>query len=481
MKKLFIIIFLSVSLFFRAESQKISRFKILYTNDEHGWFEPVEDFSGAAGMLSLWNENENYQYRDSFLVLSGGDMWTGPAVSTWYKGLPMTQIMKKMDYDAASAGNHEFDFSQKILSKNIRKEGFPILAANITEKKTNKIPSYLQPYIILNVVDLKVGIIGLANLETPETTFPANVKDLNFADYKSTIEKWAPIVKEQGADIIIILGHLILEEQEELIETAKKFNIPIISGGHSHQRIIETVDGITYFQTGSKLRNYIKLDVEYNHETSKTTVKNIELIENKTNKRDAEVSKINDFWKHKAEAILSEKIGYCNQKIDADSYEMENLICDSWLYSFPDADISITNGGGIRQSILEGNITLETAIGVLPFNNTIFQLKLTGKQILDCTQNFCVGGFSLITKKMSDGTDFDENKIYTVLTTDYLYSVNATNFKKYDTKPYETGVLYRQPLIDWLKSIKSDSNNPLNKYLDSVPRITEQAKTGEFH
>ena len=62
------------------------RIVILYTNDEHGWMEPTATTGGAAGLMGLWRQQENYREDEPYLIISGGDMWTGPAISTWLKG-----------------------------------------------------------------------------------------------------------------------------------------------------------------------------------------------------------------------------------------------------------------------------------------------------------------------------------------------------------------------------------------------------------
>ena len=60
---------------------------VLYTNDEHGWMEGMSAGTGAAELLGIWQNEERYSPDDeSFIILSGGDMWTGPAISTWFDG-----------------------------------------------------------------------------------------------------------------------------------------------------------------------------------------------------------------------------------------------------------------------------------------------------------------------------------------------------------------------------------------------------------
>ena len=112
------------------------RIIILYTNDEHGWMEATDTHGGAAGMMGLWKNNEDYTETGPFLILSGGDMWTGPAISTWTKGESMVDVMNAINYDAAAIGNHEFDFKIEGLNQRIAQSDFSFLSANIRVKET---------------------------------------------------------------------------------------------------------------------------------------------------------------------------------------------------------------------------------------------------------------------------------------------------------------------------------------------------------
>lgn len=70
----------------QVKSDSVKRIIILYTNDEHGWMEPTENTGGAAGLMGLWKQNEDYSEEGPYLILSGGDNWSGPAISTWFEG-----------------------------------------------------------------------------------------------------------------------------------------------------------------------------------------------------------------------------------------------------------------------------------------------------------------------------------------------------------------------------------------------------------
>ena len=88
----------------------VENLTILYTNDEHGWMEGEEKGSGAANLLGLWRQKEGYDPQGDFLILSGGDNWTGPAISSWFKGQSMVEVMNDMGYAASTDDHHQSDF-----------------------------------------------------------------------------------------------------------------------------------------------------------------------------------------------------------------------------------------------------------------------------------------------------------------------------------------------------------------------------------
>lgn len=431
---------------------------ILYTNDEHGWLESDDTFGGAAGMYELWKTREGYNGADSFLIVSGGDMWTGPAISTWFQGESMIEVMNKMEYDVATIGNHEFDFKIEGLENNISGMNFPLIAANIRSKSTGEVASFTQPYVIKNVSGLKIAFIGLASESTPHSTFPTFVEDYDFTPYEDAIVEYVPVVKDLGAKIIIVVGHIGQGEMNQLAPVANSLGVSVITGGHSHQKVNTSVSGVRLIEVGSGLRNYGKVVINYNKTDQTTNIITAEIVENPpvtlvTN----EVQSIVEKWQAKAEEDLAMVIGYCDEEIRSNSTEMVNMVTDSWLFAYPQGQISMTNSGGIRQHILPGDITLSTIVGLLPFTNTIYELELTGSQVIDCLGNLVIGGMTAVGGGyyLSDGSPIEANTVYSVLTTDYLYTQPNSKFAQYDPTPYNTSISYMQPTVDWIISKKA--------------------------
>ncbi|MFQ5922484.1 MAG: hypothetical protein ACE5M4_06535, partial [Anaerolineales bacterium] len=102
------------------QTETLRHLVVLYTNDEHGWMDSYQNAGGAAGMARLWRQREGLTEDGPFLVLSGGDMWTGPALSTVWEGESMADVMNAMAYDAAAIGNHDFDLGLEALRERGR-------------------------------------------------------------------------------------------------------------------------------------------------------------------------------------------------------------------------------------------------------------------------------------------------------------------------------------------------------------------------
>lgn len=442
------------------------RVTIFYTADEHGWFNDSEKADGAAALMHLWKSREGFTYEaDSFLVLSGGDMWTGSSVSTWFEGQSMYQVMQALGYDAAALGNHEFDFSLDTLKHRAKGSSFPYLAANMLNRK-GEIPCFMKPWHIVEANGIKVGLLGLANVETPHTTNSQAVKNMTFIPYEEAIDKYVPELKENGAEMIIILGHICKAEMEALVPQAVEHGIPLITGGHCHQQVLEENNGVLLIESESYLRSYVKVIIEHNTKDNSNEVLSYEIVKNVTDGRDAEIQDIVAYWEEEANKSLNIPIGFTTNTIPKNSKLMHQLVMKSWANSFPDVDITITNTGGIRQDIEAGSITMADILGLLPFNNGLVQLKVSGAEMNDFISRIPEMGENYLWGEMNASSSYDNNKSYTLLTTDFLYALEETQFKKYDSAPYFSGMVYREPSIQWIRSLNTNQGNPLEKYLE---------------
>ena len=225
-----------------ADAGSIRELTILYTNDEHGWMEGTAPDATAADLAGLWREEEGFDPNGPYLLLSGGDMWTGPAISTWFEGQSMVEVMNAMGYAAAAVGNHEFDFGLPALRNRAAAATFPFLSANIRTRSDNTTPTDqgIERFVVREVNGIQIGIIGLTTTLTPETTKPDNVAGFVFLDYETALREVVPEAIAAGAELIVVPGHVCQGELTRLARQIADLGVHFLGGGHCNELFAET-------------------------------------------------------------------------------------------------------------------------------------------------------------------------------------------------------------------------------------------------
>lgn len=466
-----------------ANHPAVKRLTILYTNDEHGWLEAQENrdkgtTGGAAEMLGLWQTREGYTPEGPFLILSGGDMWTGPAISTWFLGDPAVEAMNQMGYRAAAIGNHEFDFGLDVLRRHAQEADFPFLAANLVQKSTSEPPDFVRPYLVTEVAGVKVGLIGLATRSTPTTTNPKNVAGFDFLPYADALARYVPQVQAAGAEVIVVLAHVCGAEMRALAPRAGQLGVHVLTAGHCHEQTGDRLGGLPLIGAGQYLQAYARLPLAVDAATGRVTAGKPEVIRNTTGPggpTDAALAGRIAAWRAETEKALGEEIGYTKGGLAHRSTALLNLTMDAWLQAYPTADVAMSNLGGFRQGIGPGPITLGEIVGALPFDNQIVDVAVTGAQLkanLDCCASAVAGvtyrGGKLL---LADGAPVDPAATYHVLINDFMAAGGDRYlFKAQDPNPYFTAIDWRQPVVDYLKRLGTSQQDPLDSRLDTAPR-----------
>ncbi|MBN1259255.1 MAG: bifunctional metallophosphatase/5'-nucleotidase [Anaerolineae bacterium] len=455
---------------------------VLYTNDEHGWMASSGDAGGAAPLMGLWQAEEGYEIGGNILLLSGGDNWTGPALSTWFEGESMVEVMNAMGYHASAIGNHEFDFGLEILRERAAQAEFPYLAANIRDKTTGDLADIAIPYVVEDINGTKVGIIGLANTGTPDITMPLYVQNLEFIAYDEALAEYVPQAKADGAELLIVVGHICGNEMRSLAREAGKLGVALIGGGHCHERITGEASGVALVEAGANLESYARVVITF--DAASDTVLDVEtsVKANRDGTSVLAVAEIVDKWQGELDASLSYVIGYSQRGIGRHTPEMYNLVTGAWLAAYPSADVAMSNSGGFRQSLPKGEITLADVVGVLPFDNVLIDVTVTGKQLAEslefgrqtaASRAPAIAGLVREgdTFVFDDGSPLDPDGSYHILVNDFMYyGGDGYRFQDYDPDAYHTSIDWRQPVIDWIMALETSSEYPIEAYLDPVAR-----------
>lgn len=446
------------------------RMIIIYTNDEHGWIDSSSRSGGAAALFDAVRTEREGDTSAAFLILSGGDNWTGPAISTLTKGAPVVEAFNAIGYSASAIGNHEFDFGLETMRQNFSECSFPHLAANIRARADSSVPEFIKPYIIKEVKGIKFGIIGLTTLETPSVAMEKNVGPFVFLPYEAALAEFIPKMKKEGAQVLIAICHICSKElKQEYAALAESYGIDFLLGGHCHD-VLSSVGNTAVMETGNGLANYGFIAAEFNSSTGKVESKDLIIKKIGQGAPENPAKAIVRKWKAKTDALLGEKIGYAERNHDLYDFDVTRLILSSWLRAFPQAQIAMSNHRGFRQGIPQGDITVGTVYGILPFENDLYMVKLTGTQIVENIDKCGPDVFGLAKRSgkwyLSGGAELLPSATYRVVVNSFIYS-GGDKFviEKYDPAPVKSTVNSRAPFIDFLRETATTKERPIESLI----------------
>jgi 5'-nucleotidase len=224
---------------------------LLHTNDFHGRLETDYRFRGGSAYLArMVNDIRADVGDENVALLDAGDVYfAAPAISQLLMGESTIDIYNMIGYDAAAFGNHEFDKGQEELAARVAQSEFPWLGANVVLEGTDwDLPDWAQPYEILEVGGINLGVLGLAGQETPEVTLIGTTAGLVFKDLTETVLHYFDEVMAQ-ADALVVLVHMGTEDSgpydglktvaQALIDAGKPVDLMI--GGHQHQALFDPI------------------------------------------------------------------------------------------------------------------------------------------------------------------------------------------------------------------------------------------------
>lgn len=466
---------------------------ILTVNDFHGNVTEKGKEMGMAKMVGYVNDHK--AVNPNTLVVSAGDSYQGTAISNLTQGAPVSEMYKGMGVVASAVGNHEFDWGVERINTWSKDGGFPFLAANIVEKSTGEPVAWAKPYLIQEVAGKKIAFIGLTTVETAHATKAENVATLEFVDAGEAAAKWVEFLKagkaEEGTpDVILALTHISSYQRDGVVTGSSQKeleNITLVDGidgiitGHSHQRVAGTLNDVPVLQAYKNGRSVGKMSIVLNDDQSvkEVTVEIDNVYKNKNDrvitedeatkaaytKFDTDLSPILDKVVGKVDATME-------HSREANVTPLGNFTADI-MRKATGVQIGITNGGGLREPIPAGNVTMGTLYAVMPYDNTLVTMNVTGehlKAIIDHGINapdMGDGQFAglkvvidpskpyeskVISMSLEDGTPIEMDKTYSIVINDFMYPTGDKYDFKAATDVKDTFVPIRDELVNAFKN-----------------------------
>ncbi|MCL2196920.1 MAG: 5'-nucleotidase C-terminal domain-containing protein [Treponema sp.] len=424
---------------------------LLHTNDFHGALLPNSGRGGLANVAAFIKAVRSVN--PNVLLVDSGDFSTGSALSNMFNAEPVILGYNMMGYDAMTFGNHEFDGSLNKLNEQIALADFRFISSNIKKQDGTYLGG--NRYIIKQYGNFTVGIFGITTLRTKIIASPD--KSLMFINEIEAANEVVNILRNiEKADIIIGLTHMgdVKETDEHITSSelaAEVKGIDIIVDAHSHSYFnMPKRIGDTYIVTANEWGKYIGYG-------------RILLINGKVEGfswapipigPDQDINDMLKKYIEKSDAELKTVIGtaketfmFGNRLPRYQETAIGNMISDANVWYFKNVsnqrvDFAFHNGGNIRAELPKGPITQEMLLTVLPFENYLYIVSMTGAQINELF-NFIAtipqgnggfpqfssdvrytidktGGKGVIKDLTIGGQKVDPNKVYRFCTNDYI-------------------------------------------------------------
>ena len=387
---------------------------ILYTNDVHTYIDKQSPKLTYAAIADL---KQSYQNAGKdVLLVDAGDHVQGTAYGSMDEGASIIKLMNAAGYDAATPGNHEFDYGMDRAKAIMKEADFPYLSCNWVDLRTGL--RVLPSVKVFVRGGRRIAFVGVTTPETFTKSTPAYFMDKAQRKYIYDIQggedgkKLYDAVQKAIdkakllADVVIGLGHLGVDPSsspwtsEEVIAHTSGFDAFI--DGHSHtvmeNKQVQDASGkaVTLTQTGSYFANVGEMTIAAD---GTITTKLIPTHEG----MDAGIAAMQTSWVNTVDDMLGEKIAVGDsdfyvsdpaigkRRIRSAETNLGDFVADGIYTYFNEVeklhcDLAIMNGGGIRADVPAGDWTFKTCKQVSPFGNVACLMSVTGKQIQDALE-----------------------------------------------------------------------------------------------
>lgn len=409
----FIIAFLTILLLSNEIMAQKLQFKIIQTTDVHGSFFPYDFINrkpqkGSLARVSSYVKEQRRKYGNKLILLENGDILQGQP-TCYYSNyvnpkLPnlASSIINYMKYDAQCVGNHDIETGHPVYGKWIKELNCPVLGANMVDTKTGK--PYVLPYTIIEREGAKIAVLGLITPAIPNWLNESLWSGMHFDDMITSARYWVNLIQTtERPDVLIGLFHsgkeggIRTDEYVENASIAVAKEIPgfdIIFFGHDHAQYADWMTD----NAGNKVlclnpssdaclvsEATIELTKEKENIVKKQITGGIVSMDNQPVDQDfmahfkSEIDSVNNF--------VSRKIGMFKKTIYSRDCYFGSAPFTDFIHNLQlkitQADISFNAPLAFDISIRKGDVYVSDLFNLYKYENQIYVLRMTGKEIKD--------------------------------------------------------------------------------------------------
>lgn len=402
------------------------------TSDVHGSYFPYNFIErkdapgGLARICTVVREKREELGNDHVILMDNGDILQGQPCAYYYNFIDTTSthlaaaVMNYMKYDVATVGNHDVEPGHAVYDRWVEDCEFPMLGANAID--VYKKSPYWEPYTVLERGGVRIGVLGMITPGIPNWLPESIWSGIRFEDMVETAREWVPILKEkEKVDVIVGLFHSGVGKPDagqilaEHAATQVAYEVPgfdIIFCGHDHrpacfQMANAEGDSVWVVNPGANAQNVASAEMTLQMEGGKITDIKVkgELINVEKVTPDAEFCKAFAKDEQTVRDFTEKVIGYSKNDLQTrPAFFGPSAFVDfihSMQLGISGADLSFVAPLSFDAEIPKGDIRVSDMFNLYKFENLLYVMKLTGKEIKD----FLEYSYSLWTNEMKSADD----------------------------------------------------------------------------
>lgn len=431
MKRLISLIMILAAGFNTINAQEHTiKLKIVQTSDIHGNFFPYDfinrkAWGGSLARVHAFAEEQRKTFGENLILLDNGDILQGQPSVYYYNFIDTVSshlcadMLNFMRYDAANMGNHDIETGHAVYDRWVKECNFPVLGANIIDTKTGA--PYLPPYKIIERDGIKIAVLGLITPAIPAWLAENLWEGLQFEDMETSARKWVKIIQEkENPDILIGLFHSGRDASKntgkwnENASLTVAQNVPgfhIVLMGHDHRQFCQNVPNcegnyVMAVNPGSNGNAVSDIDITITKNGNETSM-NIDARLTDMNKYEPSQEFMAHFKKQydDVDNFVKQKIGTITASLDTrPAYFGSSAFIDfihTLQLAISGADISFAAPLSFDATIDKGDIYMSDMFNLYKYENMLYVMELTGKEIKDYLEY----SYSIWTRQMTSPDD----------------------------------------------------------------------------
>lgn len=373
---------------------------VLHTNDVHGqvlprpavWLKDVNPIPDSGGLPRLAAHlrrlvDEETRGGAAVVVVDGGDWFQGTPEGQLEQGRGFLRALAAAGHDAVVVGNHEFDHGVDVLVDHLEEVPLPALLANARLEGGAALPGTAE-FRIVERAGLRIGLVGLLTVTTPEITH-RQTRDLKWEAPADALRRVRETL-DAGVDLVLPVTHIGIDQ--DVILAREHPDLPLIVGGHSHTFLRKGVrqGGTLIVQAGAKASVIGRVDLWLDEagQVVRSEARHIDLYDEPDDAfRNAEVDRLCAALVKRSAERMDQVVGVLGGPLGVTRRPLVNASAGSLIADLirarTGADVAVHNRGGIRTSLVAGPVTRRDLFMILPFDNHVETVTLTGAQLFE--------------------------------------------------------------------------------------------------